>query len=130
MVQRVSRRALTQHVARRLLADDAGVIDELAAIIAEERRERELDAIVRTVEAAMADLGLVVATVESAHPLSEAARQAITELLVSSHSGATSVRLREVVRPELIGGVKVTTPTAMLDATIAKKLNDLRANNK
>lgn len=37
------------------------------------------------------------------------------------------VRLREIIRSELIGGVKITTPTQVLDATIAKKLNDLRA---
>ena len=37
------------------------------------------------------------------------------------------VRLREIIRSELIGGVKITTPTHVMDATIAKKLNDLRA---
>ena len=37
------------------------------------------------------------------------------------------VRLREIIRSELIGGVKITTPTQMMDVTIAKKLNDLRA---
>ena len=37
------------------------------------------------------------------------------------------VRLREIIRSELIGGVKITTPTQVLDATIAKKLNNLRA---
>lgn len=37
------------------------------------------------------------------------------------------VRLREVVRSELIGGVKITTPTQVMDATVLKKLNDLRA---
>ena len=39
----------------------------------------------------------------------------------------TQVRLREIIRSELIGGVKITTPTQVMDATIAKKLNDLRA---
>ena len=37
------------------------------------------------------------------------------------------VRLREIIRSELIGGMKITTPTQVMDATIAKKLNDLRA---
>ena len=39
----------------------------------------------------------------------------------------TQVRLREIIRSELIGGVKITTPTQVMDATIAKKLTDLRA---
>ena len=37
------------------------------------------------------------------------------------------VHLCEIIRSELIGGVKITTPTQVMDATIAKKLNDLRA---
>lgn len=37
------------------------------------------------------------------------------------------VRLREIIRSELIGGVKITTPTQVMDATVLKKLNDLRA---
>ena len=38
-----------------------------------------------------------------------------------------NVLLRESIDPALIGGFKLRTPTATLDATIAKKLNDLRA---
>ena len=38
-----------------------------------------------------------------------------------------NVLLRESIDPTLIGGFKLRTPTATLDATIAKKLNDLRA---
>lgn len=37
------------------------------------------------------------------------------------------VLLRESIDQALIGGFKLRTPTATLDATIAKKLNDLRA---
>lgn len=37
------------------------------------------------------------------------------------------VRLREIIRSELIGGVKITTPTQVMDVTVLKKLNDLRA---
>ena len=37
------------------------------------------------------------------------------------------VLLRESIDPTLIGGFKLRTPTATLDATVLKKLNDLRA---
>ena len=37
------------------------------------------------------------------------------------------VLLRESIDPALIGGFKLRTPTATLDATVLKKLNDLRA---
>lgn len=38
-----------------------------------------------------------------------------------------NVLLRESIDPTLIGGFKLRTPTATLDATALKKLNDLRA---
>ncbi|QHU93762.1 hypothetical protein GWK78_01805 [Candidatus Saccharibacteria bacterium oral taxon 488] len=173
---RTLRRKLARHAAERLLAGDAAVIDELAALIVHERREREVDLLVQDIEAKLAEHGTVVATVESATPLDEATKDAIKRLL-SSNSGMESltsvegrsaarasrkdarsearvpetdgsdratqhvelpdtevpsdriaqVRLREIIRSELIGGVKITTPTQVIDATIAKKLNDLRA---
>ena len=173
---RTLRRKLARHAAERLLKGDVTVIDELAALIVHERREREIDLLVQDIEAELAAHGTIVATVESATPLDEATKDAIKRLL-SSNSGMESltsvegrsaarasrkdagsearapetdgsdratqhvelpdmevpsdridqVRLREIIRSELIGGVKITTPTQVMDATIAKKLNDLRA---
>ena len=173
---RTLRRKLARHAAERLLKGDAAVIDELAALIVHERREREIDLLVQDIEEELAERGIIVATVESATRLDEATKDAIKRLL-SSNSGMESlasvegrsaarasrkdarsearvpetdgsdcaaqyvelsdmevpsdriaqVRLREIIRSELIGGVKITTPTQVMDATIAKKLNDLRA---
>ena len=157
---RTLRRKLAQHAAERLLAGDAAVIDELAALIVSERREREIDLLVQDIEAELAERGTVVATVESARALDAATKDAIKRLL-SSNSGMESlasvdgrsaarasrkdarsearapetdgsgqsvnVLLRESIDQALIGGFKLRTPTATLDATIAKKLNDLRA---
>jgi len=173
---RTLRRKLARHAAERLLKGDVTVIDELAALIVHERREREIDLLVQDIEVELAERGTVVATVESATPLDAATKDAIKRLL-SSNSGMESltsvegrsaarasrkdarsearvpetdgsdraaqhverpdtevpsdciaqVRLREIIRSELIGGVKITTPTQVIDATIAKKLNDLRA---
>lgn len=123
MSVRLSRQKLARYAAERLLDGDAAVVDELAALLVSEGRQRELELLVRDIESAMAQRGTVVATVESARALDAATRRAI-EGLLSKHD---QVRLREVVRPELIGGVKVTTPTQAMDATIAKKLHTLRA---
>lgn len=157
---RTLRRKLARYAAERLLAGDATVIDELAALIISERREREIDLLVQDIEAELAERGTVVATVESARALDAATKDAIKRLL-SSNSGMESlasvegrsaarasrkdarsearapetdgsgqsvnVLLRESVDQALIGGFKLRTPTATLDATIAKKLNDLRA---
>ena len=173
---RTLRRKLARHAAERLLKGDVTVIDELAALIVHERREREIDLLVQDIEVELAERGTVVATVESATPLDAATKDAIKRLLSSNsgmesltsaegHSAARAsrtdarsearapetdgsdratqhvelpdtevpsdriaqVRLREIIRSELIGGVKITTPTQVIDATIAKKLNDLRA---
>ena len=157
---RTLRRKLAQHAAERLLKGDAAVIDELAALIIAERREREIDLLVQDIEAELAERGMVVATVESARALDATTKDAIKRLL-SSNSGMESlasvegrsaarasrkdarsearapetegsgqsvnVLLRESIDQALIGGFRLRTPTAMLDATIAKKLNDLRA---
>ncbi|MDO4773684.1 MAG: F0F1 ATP synthase subunit delta [Candidatus Saccharibacteria bacterium] len=128
MAVRVSRRKLAMHAADRLVQGDAAVLDEVAALLKTEKRARDIDLLVAAIEAELAARGVVVAIVESARALTGEARAAVTEL-VAADADAT-VQLREVVRPELIGGVKITTPTAVLDMTIAKKLNDLRANNK
>ena len=146
---RTLRRKLARHAAERLLEGDVTVIDELAALIVHERREREVDLLVQDIEAELAERGTIVATVESATPLDVATKDAIKRLL-SSNSGMESltsvegrsaarapevdtsgrsvnVLLRESIDQALIGGFKLRTPTATLDATIAKRLNDLRA---
>jgi ATP synthase F1, delta subunit len=146
---RTLRRKLARHAAERLLKGDVTVIDELAALIVHERREREVDLLVQDIEVELAERGMIVATVESATPLDEATKDAVKRLL-SSNSGMESltsvegrsaaqapevdtsgrsvnVLLRESIDQALIGGFKLRTPTATLDATVLKKLNDLRA---
>ena len=127
---RTLRRKLARHAAERLLAGDAAVIDELAALIVHERREREVDLLVQDIEAELAERGTVVATVESATPLDAATKDEIKNLLSSKTNASDqdiNVLLRESIDQALIGGFRLRTPTATLDATIAKKLNDLRA---
>ena len=124
MPVRTSRRKLARYVAERLMNNDVTVVDEVAALLSHEKRQREVDLLVRDIQAELAERGLTVATVESARALTNEARSAIMTLLKKPQ---TVVQLSEVVRPELIGGFKLRTPTATLDATIAKKLNDLRA---
>jgi len=127
---RTLRRKLARHVAERLLAGDAAVIDELAALIISERREREIDLLVQDIEAELAERGTVVATVESARALDAATKDEIKNLLSSKTNDSNQdvkVLLRESIDQALIGGFRLRTPTATLDATIAKKLNDLRA---
>lgn len=145
---RVSRRKLAMYAAERLLEGDAAVIDELAALIVSEKRERELDLLVRDIEAEMAERGIIVATVESARKLEADTKRAIERMLASAEGRSAArassgdarseacrpeaddssrVLLRESIDKTLIGGFKLRTPTGSLDATMSKKLHDLRA---
>ena len=119
---RTSRRRLAEYVAERLLADDVSVIAELAALIITERREREIELIVRDIEDSLARRGVLVATVETATQLTDSVRAEIVKLL-----DASEVKLREIVAQELIGGVRVRTPGAVLDGTIVQKLHTLKS---
>ena len=121
MAGRLSRRALATFVAKKLLAGNDQVIDWLAALLIEERREREADLLVRDIESILADSGQMIVQVDTARPLDAATKQEI-ESMFDQHE----VHIKETVRPELIGGVKITTPTQSLDRTIAKKLEILR----
>ena len=81
---RTSRRRLAEYVAERLLADDVSVIAELAALIVTERREREIELIVRDIEDSLARRGVLVATVETATQLTDSVRAEIVKLLDAS----------------------------------------------
>ena len=121
MAGRLSRRALATFVAKELLAGNDQIIDWLAALLIEERREREADLLVRDIESILADSGQMIVRVDTARPLDVATKKEI-ESMFDQHK----VHIKETVRPEIIGGVKITTPTQSLDRTIAKKLEMLR----
>lgn len=100
------------------------IIKELAALLIEERREREATLLACEIEDRLSMRGVVVATTTSAHPLSEALRREIATLI--SHPTDT-VKLREIIDPSVVGGVRIETASQELDATVTKKIHDLRA---
>ena len=126
----VSRRKLAKYAAEQILAGNDAVLEEIAGLLIYEKHEREVDLLVRDIEAELADNGEIVASVESAGALDDNTRRKIEQFLAAVASDKNSkpkVSLRESIDPTLIGGLKLRTPTATLDATVLKKLNDLRA---
>ena len=125
MATRLSRRKIALFVTDRLLSGKASadeVLRELAAYLVTTRRTRELDLLVRDIEAALADKGVVAVDVTSARPLHAAVKAEITKML-----DAKSVQLRESVDEALLGGIRIDTPGKRFDGTIRHKLNALRA---
>jgi F-type H+-transporting ATPase subunit delta len=125
MAARLSRRKIATFVTDKLLAGNHQaheVMRELAAYLVTERRTRELDLVVRDIEAMLAAKGVIVADVASARPLDETVKAEIATML-----GAESVQLRETIDETLLGGVRIDTPGKRFDGTIRHKLNALRA---
>lgn len=118
---RLSRRKLAIYVAGRLLQDDPTIIDELAALLVSERRVREADLIVRDIEEQLSVAGQMILTVETAREIDGTTRRSIEQLFADK-----TVHIRQIIRPELIGGLKISTPSQFIDASLAKKITDLR----
>lgn len=127
MAQRVARRKIAAHYAEQLIAGKKDVVRQLAAYLVETGRIRELDLIVRDIESALAERGVLVADIASSRPLGDAATKEINAYLKST-THAETIHLRKSVDPTLLGGVKVAIPGSELDATLRHKLNQLKAS--
>ena len=126
----VSRRKLAKYAAEQIIAGNDTIMEEIASLLVYEKRQREIELLVRDVEAELAEHGEIVASVESARKLDVDTKREIEKYLMSAvgaNNNKSKVMLKESINTTLIGGFKLRTPTATLDVTIAKKLNDLRA---
>lgn len=124
---RLSRRKIAAFYADELLAGHKDVVKKLAAYLIESHREREVDLIVRDIEAALAERGVLVADIASSRKLSNDATKEIQNFLKAA-TNATTIHLRESVDSTLLGGVRVAIPGKELDGTLRNKLNQLKAS--
>ncbi len=120
-----SRRQLARHAAQRIADGDQSIITELAAFIVEQKREREIELIVRDIEHELQSNGIIVADITTARTLDGANRTSIEETLKRLY-GSMQVAIRSHVDPSVIGGVKLDTAAGSLDNTIARKLTKLK----
>ena len=125
MPTRLSRRKLAAYAAEKIIAGTSKkkVLQEVAAYLVDTGRTREAELLVRDIEHELADRGVVVASVVTAHPLTASMRSEINNL-----TGAKNVQLRETVDPAVLGGIQIDLPGKRFDGTIRHKLNALRAN--
>lgn len=124
MAQRISRRKIAEFVASEIVGGKKTtiVLREVAAFLIESRRTRELDLIVRDIEAALMDKGVVIADVTSAFALTDELKKHIATLV-----GGKQLILREEVDPSVLGGLRITIPGQQLDATLKRKIDALKA---
>ncbi|NLA42579.1 hypothetical protein GX865_00245 [Candidatus Saccharibacteria bacterium] len=126
MAGSISRRKLAEYVAERLLAKDKQVIEQLAAYLVDTRKVRTIDLVVREIESALMDRGVLIAHVASTRQLTDSIKKDIRALL-SGETGAKTIYLREKLDKSLVGGVHIKTPSATIDTTIKNKLQQLKA---
>lgn len=121
MPARLSRRRIAEYAADQLIAQK-NIVPDLARMLVNDVRTREVELLVRDIEAALAVRGTVIATVTTARGLDEDIKRAISELI-----GPGDVKLRERIEKSIIGGLRIDLPGQRLDATIKHKLAALRA---
>lgn len=124
MAQRLSRRKIAEHAANKLVSGVASkkVLKEVAAYLVEARRTREMELVVRDIEAALADKGIVVADVTSARPLSTQLKGEVSKLVETKN-----VQLRETIDETVLGGMRVMVPGKRFDGTVRRKLTVLKS---
>lgn len=127
MAQKISRRKLAGFVADGIIRGDgiSALLTPLAAHLIDSRRTREADLVVRAIEDELEARGVTIATVVSARGLDAEMRQAIESLL-----DADTLKVREIIDPSVLGGVRIDTPSTRLDATIKYRLAVLRDEAK
>lgn len=116
---KISRRKLAQYVVEQTerKVSLAAVLRELAAYLIDTNRIREVELMIRAIEDAYAERGIVLAHVTTATELTAALRSDIEQMI-----GARQVTIESVIDPTVVGGVRIETPGAVLDATLQRKL--------
>lgn len=117
---RLSRTQLARHVARQLQAGSSDVVKQLAAYLVVEKRVGELDLLLRSIYDELERDGVVVADVVSAQGIEAGVKDQIKQLL-----GAKQLVLNEQTDPSVLGGVRISTPSRLLDATVRHRLTKL-----
>jgi F-type H+-transporting ATPase subunit delta len=126
MAMRISRRKIADYAAERLIEGEksTAVLRQVAAFLIETKRTREVDLIVRDIEAALAERGVVVADVTSAYPLTDELKKSLVTLV-----GGKKLQLRETIDPSVLGGIRLRTPDERLDATLKRKIQSLKTSS-
>ena len=124
---KLSRRKLSAHATSRLLKGDdtKSVMKQMAAYLVDAGRTRELELIVRDIEAHLLASGTALVTVVSARPLSAEAKQSVNTLVTTKRPDVKKVILREDIDESVIGGVRIELPGGIADFTVKAKLDKL-----
>lgn len=125
---KTSRTRIAHTIAKHTLSRGASkqYARKIAAYLLSEHRTRELDSLLRDVQAYWANAGHVEAAVSSAHPLSSAAKEEVRNRAKKLYPFAKEITVTEAHDPQVIGGVRISLPNRQYDLTVEGKLNKLK----
>jgi F-type H+-transporting ATPase subunit delta len=101
------------------------IVQDFVGVVANNRRLRELRAIVSAFGALVAEKrGVVSAQVVTAHPLTDVQREQLRARLIEAGYG--SVNIHEQVDPSLLGGLVVRIGARLYDTSLKSRLQRLQ----
>jgi F0F1-type ATP synthase delta subunit len=119
-----TRTQVAEYVASHLAKDRSDAMRQAAAWLVATGRSRQASYLARDIAAALAGQGYVSARITTARPLTPAVRSTV-EAFLRTETGAREIELETIVDTAIIGGARIETPTAELDATVRRQLAKL-----
>lgn len=103
------------------------ISSSLAAYLIEERRTGDMDNILRQLESIRSQNGIREVTITSAFTPGDSITQAVQRVFSDYYGRVKTLAIRYRNQPEVIGGLRAETSDALLDFTIASRLQRLTA---
>ncbi len=116
-----------QKAARAVLAEQGfgKTVQDFVSVVIANRRQNVLRSIVRAFAELVADKrGVVVAHIQSAHPLTDVQEQQLRARLIEAGYG--NVDFRKTVDPTLLGGLVVRIGARLFDSSLKSRLQRLQ----
>ena len=125
---KIARNRISSIVASRSLKGESAqkLSREIAAYLLSENRVRELESVLRDVQADWAASGHVEVLAASAFPLSAESKADITKQVKTLYPDAKQIVVTEVHDPSVIGGVRLNLANQQLDLSVEAKLNKFK----
>lgn len=99
------------------------VAEKLASYLLEERRSRDMPAVMRAINEVLASRGSDQVTITAAHETSTEIKQQLAQVL-----GAQNPVFSEIIDTQLIGGVKARSGESEIDLSVRGRLNRFKSN--
>lgn len=118
-----SRTAVAEYLASHLENGRSEAVQNVAAFLAAHKKQHQARYLTTEVARLLAEKNYLYARIITARPLSEDAYDQI-EVFLRSQTNCSELELELQVDPDVLGGMRVETPTSVMDATTQKWLDD------